>query len=135
MRHEPFLDRLTRLTLELRYDAAANRVLLAAHRLAQWLKYNPNWPLQSRGPDGRWIDGSGSSSEATTNVQVADLTVFGLLRRRVLAPNLGIMLCIYDFGGSDFVIQSDNTFGCSGIVHQSAVVPAAGGRSTRLNDN
>lgn len=41
MLHEPPLDLLTRLTLELRYDAAATRFTLAARAVVEELRYNP----------------------------------------------------------------------------------------------
>ena len=86
-------DALARATLAVRYETAAQRVLLAMRGLLQELRYNPHWRLQPRvlngSEAGQWTDGfaSGTSDEiGKSSAESKPVTELGSRFRVWLAP-------------------------------------------------
>jgi hypothetical protein len=92
MRNKTLANQLGRLSSVLKYDSAATRFILAGRRLANELRFNPNWQDQPRVPrgntgGGQWTDGG---AQGVTQITAMVRRLGG----RKLSYNACVNLCL-----------------------------------------
>lgn len=131
--HLEFKIALRRAILSLRTDIAATRVLLAFRQIDGHLRkaYDPTQPRRRDGTSqsGWWAPRSARQLSAQST------TMFGILVKQIPVSAPDEIGCVYDFSSGLWLITVEKSFGCSRLIHQASVIPRAGGRGVRLNDN
>lgn len=128
--------------IELKYHNSAISLAILIRKLRQAVFELRNWQDQPRVPagnedGGQWMNYPTSAripNRSPVPVAIAP-TLFGRLVHKLRAPGAVAVNCIYDFGDALYTWSSNIFEGCPGILHQSAVVPRAGGRGNPMNDN